>query len=173
MSKLEDLDMKKVATLFNLFKSTFEESYNKINKDKGLEISIPEDLEDAILEKVFDQYDKHSQRYNIDVTDVCPYKILAWSGYILAENVYSPYKAESQTLAIQSISSAIVAMLKILKIEGVRIEESFHKKALEMVLSEVKGSKIKESCDCQFGLGMNGFYMMFRTASVCEKIPNI
>lgn len=60
MSKLEGLDMERVATLFNLFKSTFEESYNKINKDKGLEISIPEDLEDAILEKVFDQYDKHS-----------------------------------------------------------------------------------------------------------------
>lgn len=61
-------------------------------------------------------------------------------------------------------------MLKILEIEGVRIEESFHKKALEMVFSEIKGSKLKRNYDCQFGLGMNGFYMMFRTASVCEKI---
>ena len=32
------------------------------------------------------------------------------------------------------------------------------------------GPKIKESYDCQFCLGMNGFYMIFRTASVCEKI---
>ncbi|MBX7491266.1 hypothetical protein [Helicobacter turcicus] len=78
--------------------------------------------------------------------------------------------AESQAFAIQSISSAIVAMLKILKAENVKIEESFHKKALEMVLSEIKGTKTKDTQDSQFGLGMNGFYMMFRTASVCEKI---
>lgn len=128
MSRLQGINIQRVVSLFNLFVKTFETSYNKINKDKGLKISIPQNIEDDIFRQVFRHYNEHSERYNIDVTDVCPYKVLAWSGYILADRVYSLSDAQSQTFAIQSISSAIVAMLKILEIEDVKIEESFHKK---------------------------------------------
>lgn len=170
MSRLSKIDIDKVVILFNMFKNTFETSYNKINKDKGLQIKIPNQLEKDILKDVFMQYNIHAQRYKLEVLEVCPYKILAWSGYILAQRVYNPTDEESQTFAIQSISSAIVSMLKLLEQEGINIEESFHKKALEMVLCEIRCSSNADKQDTRFGLGMNGFYMMFRTASVCQRV---
>ena len=170
MNRLSKMDIDMVVVLFNMFKNTFENSYNKINKDKGLRIEIPYQLEKDILRAVFIQYNLHAQRYKLKVLEVCPYKILAWSGYILAERVYNSSDEESQTFAIQSISSAIVSMLKLLREEGVCIEESFHKKALEMVLCEIRCSSNADKQDTRFGLGMNGFYMMFRTASVCQRV---
>ena len=170
MSRIAKIDIDKVVALFNLFKSTFENSYNKINKDKGLRIEIPNQLEEYILRAVLIQYNLHAQRYKLEVLEVCPYKILAWSGYILAERVYNSSDEESQTFAIQSISSAIVSMLKLLEQENINIEESFHKKALEMVLCEIRCSSNADKQDTRFGLGMNGFYMMFRTASVCQRV---
>lgn len=173
MSVLGALDLRKVVILFNMFKNTFEKSYIEINKDRNITITIPPNLENEILKKVFQQYCNHAQSYHVEVTDVCPYKILAWSGYILAERVYDASNELGQIFALQALSSSIIAMLKILSIEGVTIEESFHKKALEMVLAEIKGNKHKDDEKkryTQLGLGMNGFYMMFRTASVCQKI---
>ena len=169
MSRLAKIDIDKVVALFNMFKNTFESSYNKINQAKGLQIKIPSQLECDILGDVLTQYNLHAQRYKLEVSEVCPYKILAWSGYILAVRVYNSSDEESQTFAIQSISSAIVSMLKLLEKEGISIEESFHKKALEMVLCEIRCGSNADKQDTRFGLGMNGFYMMFRTASVCQR----
>lgn len=51
----------------------------------------------------------------------------------------------------------------------------FIKKALQMVVSELKGNHMKseesnKKQHTKIGLGMNGLYMMFRTASICKKI---
>lgn len=167
-----NIDIQKAHSLFELFKRTFEEIYKNLKKRRYPQIRISSMLEEAIFEQVIEQYVDHSQRYNIDVTDVCPYKFLAWSGYMLANNVYSN-DTLSRTFAKLSIYTAIIAMRRLLKEDGVKIENSFLKKVLRMVLSEIRGSKTGSFNDCQLGLGMNGFYMMFRTASICEKDSKI
>ena len=163
-----NIDIQKATSLFNLFRDTFEENHEKLKKKKAHPTSILRQQEKVIFKHVLEQYIKHSQRYGIDVTDTCPYKILAWSGYIFADSIYSD-DSQSRTSAKLSISAAIVAMHRLLKNEDLEIENSFLKKVLRMVLSEIRGSKTRKPNDCQLGLGMNGFYMVFRTASICEK----
>ncbi len=163
-------DYDRLSILFEMFKQTFEESYKKINSERGYTIKIQDKLETELLKKVIEHYADHALTYNIQIDDVCPYKILSWSGYILADMVYADDE-NGQVFAFQAISSCIVCMLILLEIDGVIIEEGFHKKALAMVISEIRGSRKNGDTNAhtKLGLGMNGLYMMFRTASIVKS----
>lgn len=168
MNKLKNIDIMRVTTLFNLLKNTFEQSYNKINESSGLRIYIPKAVENEIFRAILAHYNDHARLYRLEVTEACPYKILAWGSYLFADRMYILGDDESKTFAVQILSAGIVTMLKILRKEGVELETNFHKKALFMVLREIEAGKNEKHQDLKrFGLGMNGFYMMFRTASMC------
>ncbi|MCI7710349.1 MAG: hypothetical protein MSL80_01610 [Helicobacter sp.] len=161
----KSFDYEVLAQLTNIFNRTFEQSYHDLNT----EIKIPKELEESVFEQIIEHYCHHTKIYGVEVSGVCPYKFFAWNGYILAERIYTGSHKQSQILAIQALSSAIICMLEFLKKEGVKVEESFHKKALRMAITEIKSIKAK-SDDVRYGLGMNGLYMMFRMASVCELL---
>ncbi|EPP8195768.1 hypothetical protein KJQ75_05905 [Campylobacter lari] len=161
-------DAAKMHSLILFFQQTFAKSYEKQVKD--IKISLTKEFEEKIINEILEQYINYAIAYELVVEDVCPYKILAWYGYLLADALY----IEQKELAILSISTSIVCMLKLLEIENVKLEDTFHKKALQMVLSELKGSHMKseesnKKQHTKIGLGMNGLYMMFRTASICKK----
>ncbi|EOH9591152.1 TPA: hypothetical protein ACHDSV_001556 [Campylobacter jejuni] len=161
-------DAKKMHTLILLFRKTFSESYEK--QAENIKISFTDEFEWVIINNVLDQYIDYAIAHELVVEDVCPYKILAWYGYFLANALY----LEQKELSILSISTSIICMLRLLEVENIKLEEAFHKKALKMILFELKGSHMKsEECNrkeyTKIGLGMNGLYMMFRTASICKK----
>ncbi|TKX29342.1 hypothetical protein CQA38_04465 [Campylobacter sp. MIT 12-5580] len=166
------IDFSKMHTLIKYFQDTFITSYSKINEEKGIQIDFGKEFEDRVIQKVLDQYIDYAIAYELIVEDVCPYKILAWYGYIIADELYP----ENKQFAIEAIATSIECMLRLLEIEGINIEQPFHRKALKMVLSELRGIHFKPMAETnskqytKIGLGMNGLYMMFRTASVCKKI---
>ncbi len=161
-------DATKMHSLILFFQKTFAKSYEKQSKDQ---VSLTKEFEEKIINEILEQYIDYAIAYELVVEDVCPYKILAWYGYLLADALY----IEQKELAILSISTSIICMLKLLEIESVKLEDVFHKKALQMVVSELKGNHMKseesnKKQHTKIGLGMNGLYMMFRTASICKKI---
>ncbi|EAI6721317.1 hypothetical protein F8998_06355 [Campylobacter coli] len=161
-------DSKKMHSLILFFEETFSSSYAKQYID--MQISLKNEFKEKVINEIVEQYINYAITYNLVVEDVCPYKILAWYGYLIADALY----IENKELAILTVSTSIVCMLRLLKVENIELEETFHKKALQMVLSELKGSHMKseeynKKQHTKIGLGMNGLYMMFRTASICKK----
>ncbi|ARE81461.1 hypothetical protein [Campylobacter helveticus] len=172
MSKISQpfvhFDANKMHCLITFFQRTFAESYEK--QVENMKISLTKEFEEKIINDILEQYIDYAIAYELVVEDVCPYKILAWYGYLLADALY----IEQKELAILAISTSIVCMLRLLRVEQIELEESFHKKALQMVLSELRGNHMKseetnKKQHTKIGLGMNGLYMMFRTASICKK----
>lgn len=158
-------DYDHLSILSNVFKGTFEKSYYL----EDTLITIQKEVEEDIFKQIIKHYYKHTQNYNVSVKGVCPYKFFSWYGFMLAEKIYKQGDKEAKILSIQAISTAIICMLKLLELEGVVVEESFHKKALEMVIKEISGRVSNNLDHIKCGLGMNGLYMMFRMASVCKK----
>lgn len=124
------------------------------------ELDIPEALQETLLEEVVGQYYDHTAEYGISVSGVCPYKILSWFGYILAQKLWNNNNKE---YAIKILSASILAMEFFLKKEGLQeVNQEIQIKTIKMVRSELNGK-------VNLGIGMNGFYMIFRTLSYQTK----
>ncbi|AJC90814.1 hypothetical protein [Campylobacter subantarcticus] len=160
-------DANKMHSLITFFQETFTKSYEK--QAENMKIALTEEFEEKIVNDILEHYIDYAIAYELVVEDVCPYKILAWYGYLLADALY----IDQKELAILAISTSIICMLKLLEKENTNMEAPFHKKALQMVVSELRGNHMKTEEDkkqhTKIGLGMNGLYMMFRTASLCKK----
>lgn len=50
-------------------------------------ITIGEKEADSLLISTFNQYAKHIEKRNIHVNAACPYKMLSWISFLLAENI--------------------------------------------------------------------------------------
>ncbi|TKX32439.1 hypothetical protein [Campylobacter aviculae] len=121
---------------------------------KLYELEIPDKAQEFILESVISQYYDHVIEHGVSVKGVCPYKILSWSGYILCENLWKTNK----DYAIKILSASILAMDFLLEKEYMKTHKEIQIKVINMVRSELEGKT-------NVGLGMNGFYMVFRAIS--------
>ncbi|MBD5164588.1 hypothetical protein [Helicobacter sp.] len=140
-------DFSDMANVINLFFDCSEQYY---------EIRVDDETEKRLLEKVVSQYYDHVTAYGVSVNGVCPYKMLAWSGYILCRDFWEKGK---QDFAVKFLVSAIVAADMLLKKEEVELHQEILLKAVKMVKSELEGKT-------HIGLGMNGLYMIFRAISL-------
>lgn len=89
----------------------------------------------------------------------CPYKILSWSGYILCQELWKFNKRK----AIKILCTSTLAMEIFLKKQSVIVNKEIQIKAIKMVISELEGKP-------NVGIGMNGFYMIFRTLSYYQQL---
>lgn len=163
----KNFDIKKIYSLMEFFKVTFNESYMQSSDRHCGEIIFASDLSRMLADKVLEQYINYAQRHNLAIEDVCPYKIISWYSYMLADHIYLANKS----LAVKVISTAIGCMQIILEKEGVKLENAFTRGVLRMIILEIAISKrrlVKDTSN-SLGLGLNGFYMVFKTASICQK----
>lgn len=137
-----------VSNLINILNECYKEYYA---------LRIPDETQNLILRKVIAQYYDHITEYGVVVSGVCPYKILSWSGYILCQELWKVNKRDG---AIKILNTSILAMEIFLKKQSVKINKEIQIKAIKMVISELEGKT-------NVGIGMNGFYMIFRTLSYC------
>lgn len=126
-------------------------------------LEIPNDIQDLILRKVIAQYHDHITEYGVVVSGVCPYKILSWSGFILCQELWRVNKRDE---AIKILSASILTMDILLKKQLVEINQEIQIKAVKMVISELEGK-------ANVGIGMNGFYMIFRALSSYRNLNAI
>ncbi|MBX7491263.1 hypothetical protein [Helicobacter turcicus] len=122
------------------------------------ELEMGEVAEEFVLEKVISQYYDHTMEYGVLVSGVCPYKILAWSGYILCQKLWE----NNKDYAVKILSASILAMEFFLEKEGVKVNQEIQIKTIKMIKSELNGK-------AQLGIGMNGFYMIFRALSLANQ----
>lgn len=131
---------------------------NVLNEFLGhYQLEISEKAQEFILSEVVSQYYDHTTEYGVRVSGVCPYKILAWSGYILCKNLWNHNKDH----AIKILSASILAMDFFLQKESIQVNQEIQIKTIRMIQSELKGKT-------QLGIGMNGFYMIFRALSLSK-----
>ena len=163
----KDFDVKKIHSLMEFFKTTFNESYMQSCDRHCGDIIFASDLSRILADRVLEQYVNYAQRHNLAIEDVCPYKILSWYSYMLADHVYTANKP----LAVKVISTAIGCMQIILEKEGVKLDNAFTRGVLRMIILEIAISKrrLVKDVNNTLGLGLNGFYMVFKTASICKK----
>lgn len=169
----KNFDIKKVYSLLEFFKTTFYESYAQNTTDKHqADMVFSNDFSKSFCDKALNHYVNYAIKHNLEPEDICPYKIISWYGYFLAQHTYFINKS----LAVKVISIAIACMQIILEKEEVFLERDFIKGVLRMVLLDISSSKkspyglISESN--KLGIGLNGFYMVFKTASICKKQSN-
>lgn len=166
---VKNFDITKIYSLIDFFKTTFCESYVQNNDKHYTDIIFANELTANLTEKVIDHYFKYACKHNVALDELCPYKIISWYGYLLSEHTYFV----NRTLAVKVISTAIACMQIILEKEGVSLDKHFIKGVLRMALLEIsaskKGSLINSSDNAKLGIGLNGFYMVFKTASICKK----
>ena len=118
-------------------------------------IWVDNEAEGRLLEEIIVQYYDHVSAYGVSVNGVCPYKMLAWGGYILCRDFWQKGKRDA---AIKFLVSAILAADIFLSKEGVGLHKEILLKSIKMVISELDGKT-------HIGLGMNGLYMIFRAIS--------
>lgn len=122
------------------------------------ELEIGQEAQEHLLEEVLSQYYDHVVEYGVSVSGVCPYKILAWSGYILCKNAWNTNKDYALKLLSASVLAMSFFLEKEAKEEKYKINQEIQIKAIKMLISELEGKS-------NIGIGMNGFYMIFRSLS--------
>ena len=150
MAKNLSFNFVQVSNLINILNDCYKNYYK---------LEIPETTQNLILRKVIAQYYDHITEYRVVVSGVCPYKILSWSGYILCQELWRFNKRDE---AIKILITSILAMEIFLKEQSVIVNKEIQIKAIKMVISELEGK-------VNIGIGMNGFYMIFRTLSYCSN----
>lgn len=118
-------------------------------------IEIPKEIRKDVVDKVLKHYKLHIDTYNVKVNGIDPYKFLSWSGLYLYEMVL--HNEELSELILQS---TIIVMNRTLVEEGKILPKLFLKKIYNMIKSEYRGKN-------HLGLGRNGLYLAFRSASLC------
>ena len=73
------------------------EIFNIITDQFGAK-ALDKDQANNELKKIFDQYAKHIFNHKLNVNGACPYKIISWLSYTLAENEFANNKG---ALAVQ------------------------------------------------------------------------
>lgn len=165
----KSFDIKRFHSLVEFFKTTFYESYAKGSEKHQADMIFANEFSKNFYDKVLDHYVSYAIKHNLAPEDLCPYKILSWYGYFLAQHTYFINKS----LSVKVISTAIACMQIILEKEEVFLERDFIKGIVRMVLLEISVSKKSPygliSENNKLGIGINGFYMVFKTASVCKN----
>ncbi|ECL9466494.1 TPA: hypothetical protein R8P70_000267 [Campylobacter jejuni] len=133
--------------------------WNEFCRLYGLE--MPDKLQENILEQVIRQYYDHVIEHGVSVKSVCPYKMLSWGGYILCRILWNYNK----DYAIKILSASILAMDFLLEKEYKKTHKEIQIKVINMIKSELEGKT-------NVGLGMNGFYMIFRSISYQNSLFN-
>lgn len=166
---IKNFDIKKIYSLMEFFKTTFYESYVQNNDKHYTDIIFASELSKNLADKVIEHYINYTKKHNIAIEDTCPYKVLSWYGYLLTEHTYFV----NRTLAVKVISTAIACMQIILEKEEIVLDKNFIKGVLRMTLLEISATKKNSytytNDNAKLGIGMNGFYMVFKTASICKK----
>lgn len=139
-------DFDHIAEMINRVSDICHESYGIVMTSEGR-------LE--LVEKVLLHYHEHVNTYGVSVSGTDPYKFLAWSGI----QIYTDMKDVDREIAIKFLSSAIAAMNRSLLEEKKEFPEWYLRKILKMVISEFNGK-------CHLGLGKNGLYLAFKSASI-------
>lgn len=127
------------------------EIFNIITDQFGAK-ALDKDQANNELKKIFDQYAKHIFNHKLNVNGACPYKIISWLSYTLAENEF----ANNKKLAMIYIEVGISMMRKMLKEAGKELNADSEKKLISMVNAELENNH-------HVGIGKNGLYTAFRT----------
>lgn len=154
MAKNLSFNFVEVSNLMNMLNDSYKRYYK---------LEMPDDMQDLILRKVIAQYYDHITEYKVVVGGTCPYKILSWSGYILCQELWRVNKRDE---AIKILSASILTMDILLKKQSVEINQEIQIKAIKMVRSELENKP-------NVGIGMNGFYMIFRALSCYRNLSAI
>jgi hypothetical protein len=120
------------------------------------QVEVPKEIRGDVVDKVLAHYKLHIDTYNVPVNGIDPYKFLSWSGLYLYE-----LTMHNEELSDLILKSTIIIMNRTLVEEGRILPKLFLQKIFNMVKSEYRG---KDS----LGLGKNGLYLTFRSASLCQ-----
>lgn len=165
----KNFDIKKIYSLMEFFKTTFYESYANDGEKHQADMIFAAEFSKNFCDKTLDHYVNYAIKHSLAPEDICPYKIISWYGYFLAQHTYFINK----TLSVKVMSTAIACMQIILEKEDVTLDRDFIKGVLRLVLLDIASSKKSPygliSENNKLGMGINGFYMVFKTASISKK----
>jgi len=119
---------------------------------------IPKELRKQAMLYAITHYKKHTDAYTVKVNGVDPYKIFSWVGLYFYDESLKKYGTD---VADAFLKTTILAMNRSLWEEGKQLPPLYLKKIYKMVKSDFNGK-------ASIGIGKNGLYLAFRSASLCE-----
>ena len=140
---MSGIDLTAAHRALNVFNNFLQENHK---------ISISEKEADELLIKTFKQYEKHIEKHDIHVNAACPYKMISWIAFLLAEK----YKDNEKLVKI--FLNAGAKVMRVLLERRAKIPNDITIKLINMCIAEIKGDDI-------VGIGRNGFYMSFKMLS--------
>ncbi len=148
----------------NLFE-TEEPKYHIINMtnylcefiDKQYKIVITQEFRKQVVDDALEHYKLHVEAYDVPVNGIDPYKFISWIGMGLYTKAIEKY---NETVSDSILKSTIIVMNRTLIEEGRMLPKFYLKKIFGMVKNDHIGKE-------HLGLGKNGLYLVFRSASLC------
>lgn len=144
----------------NLISYIVLNAFNRFLKEHHNIIISKKEAKDLLL-STWEQYKKHIEKHEIHVNAACPYKMLSWVCFSLAQT----YKNDENT-AKACLYAGVKMMRELLKERGIIIDNDVIIKLISMCLAEIKGGKEGS----QVGVGKNGLYMSFKVLSKSTHI---
>ncbi|WP_456470695.1 hypothetical protein [Caminibacter sp.] len=105
---------------------------------------------------IVNHYKEHAKKHSLTVTAIEPYKVISWGSVSLCLK----YQKNDIKKAKYFLVLAILSLNVFLKEDvGKNHSSDFLKKVYKMLMLECQGDK-------NFGIGRNGLYMIFKSASL-------
>lgn len=147
---MSGIDLTAAHRALNAFNEFLQKNHN---------ITISEKEADNLLIDTFEQYEKHIEKHDIHVNAACPYKMLSWISFLLAEK-----HKDNEKLAKIFLNAGAKVMGVLLE-RRAKTPNDITIKLINMCIAEIKDVHI-------VGIGRNGFYMSFKMLSESNIIKN-
>jgi len=121
-------------------------------------ILISQQLRKDIVDDVLKHYKLHVETYSVPVNGIDPYKFISWIGLNLYDRTLNEYP---EKISDGILKSTIIVMNRTLVEEGRLLPKYYLRKLFDMVKNDYSGKE-------HLGLGKNGLYLVFRSASLCQ-----
>lgn len=140
---MSSIDLNAAHRALNAFNMFLKNNHN---------ISVSEEEADELLISTFNQYAKHIEKHDIHVNAACPYKMLSWISFLLAE------KYKDDEIKAKMFLNAGAKTMRALLARRAKTPNDIVTKLINMCMAEIKEDGI-------VGIGRNGFYMSFKLLS--------